>query len=103
MENLVIPNYKNYINKKVLDWTISECEDVGPIYAIILKKESLEKIFFIRKIVIKGSALRLDKDVYELWYKNFEESRLLTISEVLDIDIVLSKIEELINKYLQYE
>ena len=97
MENLVIPNYKNYINKKVLDWNISECEDVGPIYAIILKKESLERIFFIRKIVIKGSKLRLDNDVYELWYKNFEESRVLTLSEILDTDIVLSKIEELLN------
>jgi hypothetical protein len=103
MENLVIPNYKNYINKKVLDWNISECEDVGPIYAIILKKESLERIFFIRKIVIKGSKLRLDNDVYELWYKNFEESRVLTLSEILDTDIVLSKIEELLNKYSQYE
>jgi hypothetical protein len=103
MENLVIPNYKNYINKKVLDWNISECEDVGPIYAIILKKESLERIFFIRKIVIKGSALRLDNDVYELWYKNFEESRVLTLSEILDTDIVLSKIEELLNKYSKYE
>jgi hypothetical protein len=103
MENLVIPNYKNYINKKVLDWNISECEDVGPIYAIILKKESLERIFFIRKIVIKGSALRLDNDVYELWYKNFEDNKLLTLSEILDSDIVLSKIGELLNKYSKYE
>jgi hypothetical protein len=103
MENLTIPNYKDYINKKVLDWDISACEDIGPVYAIILKKDSLERVFFIRKTLIRGSALRLDNDVYELWYKSFEESRLLTISEILNIDIVLSNIEELLNKYLKYE
>lgn len=99
MENLIIQNYKEYINKPVGDWIISECDDIGSSYAIILKNNSLQRVFFIRKTVINASVLKLDENVYELWYKDFLDSKLLTLSEVLDIDIVISKIQELLNKY----
>jgi hypothetical protein len=103
MEILKIPNYKSYIGKTIFDWEIVQCDDGGQVYAIVLKKESLERVFFIRKTLIKGSSLRLENDVYELWYKDFEDNKLLTLSEILDVDIVLSKIGELLNKYSKYE
>ena len=65
MENLVIPNYKSYINKKILDWTISECEDVGPIYAIILKKESLETLKDINLLSNYGQEVTTGDGVVE--------------------------------------
>jgi hypothetical protein len=103
MEQLVIDNYKNFVNRTIGDWVISEFEDAGPVYGIILKKESIEKVFLIRKTVIKGSALRLDNDVYELLYKDFQDSRLLTLSDTANIDVVISKIQELLEKYSSYE
>ena len=103
MEQLIIENYKNFVNKTIGDWVIVDFEDAGPNYGIILKKESTEMIFLIRKTVIKGSALRLDNDVYELLYKDFQDSRLLTLSDTADMDIVISKIQELLEKYSKYE
>ncbi len=103
MEELVISDYKNYINKNVLGWTITDSIEYPSLYAIVLKKNDAEKLFYIRRGIIKGSVLRLDEDVYELWYKNFEESRLLNSTDILNIDIVISKMEELIEKYSSYE
>ena len=149
MEDLIISNYKDYIGKTILDWNIIDAaelptvyaivlkrndsekifyirrriikgsvlnlnedvyelwyknfEDAGPFYGIVLKKESTERVFLIRKTVIKGSALRLDNDVYELLYKDFQDSRLLTLSDTADMDVVISKIQELLEKYSKYE
>jgi hypothetical protein len=103
MQYLVIPNYKNYVNRNILDWTIEKCVDYPIDYSIVLKKDNSEKLFYINRTVIKGSDLRLDEDVYELRYKNFEDSILLNLNDILDIDIVVSKMEELIEKYSSYE
>jgi hypothetical protein len=103
MQYLVIPNYKNYVNRSILDWTIEKCMDYPIAYSIVLKKDNSEKLFYINRTVIKGSDLRLDEDVYELRYKNFEDSILLNLNDILDIDIVISKMEELIEKYSSYE
>ena len=103
MQYLVIPNYKNYVNRNILDWTVEKCLDYPTAYSIVLKKDDSEKLFYINRAVIKGSDLRLDEDVYELRYKNFEDSILLNLNDILDIDIVVSKMEELIEKYSSYE
>jgi hypothetical protein len=103
MEQLVISDYKNYINRSVLGWVIIDSVEYPSLYAIVLKKNDSENLFYIRRTIIKGSVLRLDEDVYELWYKTFEESRLLNSTDILNIDIVISKMEELIEKYSSYE
>jgi hypothetical protein len=103
MEQLVISDYKNYINRNVLGWAIIDSVEYPSLYAIVLKKNDSENLFYIRRTIIKGSVLRLDEDVYELWYKTFEESRLLNSTDILNIDIVISKMEELIEKYSSYE
>jgi hypothetical protein len=103
MEQLVISDYKNYINRNVLGWAIIDSVEYPSLYAIVLKKNDSENLFYIRRTIIKGSVLRLDEDVYELWYKTFEESRLLNSTDILNIDIVISKMEELIGKYSSYE
>lgn len=103
MEKLVIANYKNFVNKTIGDWVITTFDDAGTAYGIVVKKDSIERVFLIRKTVIKGSALRLDDDVYELLYTNFQDSRLLTLSDTANMDVVISKIQELLEKYSKYE
>ena len=99
MEQLVIANYKNFLNKTIGDWVVTSFDDAGTAYGIVVKKESIERVFLIRKNVIKGSALRLDEDVYELLYTDFQDSRLLTLSDTANMDAVISKIQELLEKY----
>jgi hypothetical protein len=103
MQQLVISNYKNYINRNILGWNIVDSIEFSGNYAIVLKKNDSEKVFYINRAIIKGSDLRLDEDVYELRYKNFEDSTLLNSTNILNIDIVISKMEELIEKYSSYE
>ena len=103
MEQLVIANYKNFLNKTIGDWVVTSFDDAGTAYGIVVKKESIERVFLIRKNVIKGSALRLDEDVYELLYTDFQDSRLLTLSDTANMDVVISKIQELLEKYSKYE
>jgi hypothetical protein len=103
MQDLVISNYKNYINKTILGWNIDNCMEYPSVYVIFLKQNDSEKIFEIRRDIIKASALRLDEDVYELRYKNFEDSCLLNSTDILNIDIVISKMTELVEKYSSYE
>jgi hypothetical protein len=103
MQQLVISNYKNYINRSILGWTIVDCIEFSRDYVIVLKKNDSEKLFYINRTIIKGSDLRLDEDVYELRYKNFEDSTLLNSTDILNIDIVISKMQELIEKYSSYE
>ena len=93
----------NFVNKTIGDWVITTFDDAGTAYGIVVKKESIERVFLIRKDVIKGSALRLDEDVYELLYTDFQESRLLTLSDTANMDAVISKIQELLEKYSKYE
>ena len=103
MQQLVISNYKNYINRNILGWNIVDCIEFSGNYAIVLKKNDSEKVFYINRAIIKGSDLRLDEDVYELRYKNFEDSTLLNFTDILNMDIVISKMQELIEKYSSYE
>ena len=99
MENLIIPNYTSYINKTILDWRVVDAVENPSLYIIVLSKGSLEHIFYIRRNIIKGSDLRLSEDVYELWYKDFQDSKLLNSNDILDMDVVISKIGELLQKY----
>jgi hypothetical protein len=103
MQQLVISNYKNYINRNILGWNIVDSIEFSRDYVIVLKKNDSEKVFYINRAIIKGSDLRLDEDVYELRYKNFEDSTLLNSTDILNMDIVISKMEELIEKYSSYE
>jgi hypothetical protein len=103
MQQLVISDYKNYINRSVLGCVIIDSVEYPSLYAIVLKKNDSEKVFYINRAIIKGSDLRLDEDVYELRYKNFEDSTLLNSTDILNIDIVISKMQELIEKYSSYE
>ena len=99
MEILKIENYKEYIGKTIDDWVVIDSVDMPDMYIIVLSKDSNQRTFYIRKTVIKGHILRLENDVYDLWYNEFKQSKLLTLSEVLDIDIVLSKILEFVKIY----
>jgi hypothetical protein len=103
MQYLVIPNFKNYINTNILGWTIQNFTEYSSVYVIVLNKDDSEKLFHIHREIIKANALRLDEDVYELRYKNFEDSLLLNSTDILDMNIVVSKMEELIQKYSSYE
>ncbi len=103
MEDLIIPNYKDYIGRTILDWEIIDSAELPTVYAIVLKRDDSEKIFYIRRGVIIGSVLNLNDDVYELWYKDFQDSRLINTTDILDIDLVISKMQELIEKYSSYE
>ncbi len=103
MEDLIISNYKDYIGKSILDWNIIDAAELPSIYVIVLKRNDSEKTFYIRRPIIKGNALNLNYDVYELRYKNFEDSTLLNSTDILNIDFVISKMQELIQKYSSYE
>jgi len=103
MEDLIINNYKDYIGKSILDWNIIDSAKLPIAYAIVLKRNNSEKIFYIRRTIIKGSVLNLNEDVYELWYKDFQDSKLINANDIQNIDIVVSKIQELIEKYSSYE
>ncbi len=103
MENLVIPNYKDYVGKTVLDWQVVDCAELPTVYAIVLNRNDSEKLFYIRRSIIKGSVLNLNEDVYELWYKNFEDSLLLSSADIIDTNVVISKMVQLIQKYSSYE
>lgn len=103
MEFLEIKNWSKFLGKIVNDFTFSNVIDEGPLYVIFLTKNEKTKIFLLRKAVINAKVLNLENDVYELRYKDFEDSELLTIDEILDENILLSKIEKLIKKYSKYE
>jgi hypothetical protein len=103
MQDLIITNYKDYIGKSILDWDIIDSIQYPSAYTIVLKRNDSQKIFHIRRDIIKASALRLNEDVYELLYKDFEESCLLNSTDILNIDIVISKMTELVQKYSSYE
>jgi len=103
MQDLIITNYKDYIGKSVLDWDIIDSTQFPSVYTIVLKRNDSQKIFHIRRDIIKGSTLRLDEDVYELRYTNFEDCCLLNSTDIFNIDIVVSKMTELVQKYSSYE
>jgi len=103
MEDLIITNYKDYIGRTILDWDIIDSAELPSVYAIVLRRNNSEKIFYIRRGIIRGSVLNLSEDVYELWYKDFQDSKLLNSNDILDMDIVISKMQELIEKYSSYE
>jgi hypothetical protein len=103
MENLIITNYRDYIGKTIFDWQVIDSAELPTVYAIVLKRNDSEKIFYIRRGIINGSVLNLSEDVYELWYKNFEDSLLLNSTDIVDVDIVVSKMTQLIQKYSSYE
>jgi hypothetical protein len=99
MEELIINNYRDYIGRTILDWQITDCVEMPTLYLIVIKKNNVEKFFHIRRTIIKGNVLNLNEDVYELRYKDFEDSALLNTNDILNIDVVISKMIELIQKY----
>lgn len=99
MDILKIENHRDYINKSVDGWNVISIADNFNYYAITLEKESNNVVFTIPKVKIKGFDLRLDYDVYELRYEDCQHSIILSLSEILDKDLVISKIGELIKQY----
>jgi len=102
MEELTLP-IQLYKGKKVGEWNIVDAQDLGNIYLVLLQKNGKTKIFYIRKPVIKAKSLQLSNDVYELWYKDFEDSKLLTLEEISNIDIVIENMNTLINTYSKFD
>jgi len=103
MEVLTI-NTKDFKDKLIGDFKIDEIQDQSTAYVFYLQKDSVaDKVFFIRKNVIKGKSLNLEYDVYELWYDDFKDAKLLTLSEVMNIDLVCDEMLKLINKYKKFE
>ena len=97
-------NLADFKNKKVGDYQIDEIQDQPVAYVFYLQRDSFsDKVFFIRKNVIKASALNLENDLYELWYNDFQDAKLLTLSEVLNPNVVCENMLKLINKYSKNE
>ncbi len=93
-------NLADFKNKKVGDFKIDEIQDQPNSYVFYLQREAFsDKVFFVRKNVIKASALNLENDVYELWYNDFKDAKLLTLSDVLNSDTVCENMSLLIKKY----
>ncbi len=93
-------NLAEFKNKKVGEYEIDEIQDQPVAYVFYLKRDSFsDKVFFIRKPVIKAMVLSLEKDVYELWYNDFQDSKLLTLSEITNSDVVCENMRILIEKY----
>ncbi len=99
MDILKIENHGEYVNKSVDGWNIVSVVDNYGFYIINLEKDSTNAVFSIPKVKIKGFDLRLDYDVYELRYDTYQHSVMLSLSEISDKDLVVSKIGELIKQY----
>ncbi len=101
--DILLLNTSDYIGKEVGEWVIEDATESGISFAFLLKQNEKSKVFFIRKNVIKANVINLPNDVYELWYKDYEDSKLLTLSEISDIDIVLNEMKILIEKYSKFD
>jgi hypothetical protein len=102
MDTLTL-NTSDYLGKMVGEWIVAEIQNQSLAYVIYLSKGNSDKVFFIRKPIIKGSSIRLDNDVYELWYDDYKEAKLLTLTEILNTDILIQSINELIVKYSKFD
>jgi hypothetical protein len=100
---LILNNFKQYIDKLVSGWRIVAFDEMPAVYIIVLTKDNLERIFYIRRPIIRGNDVYRDEDLYELWYKDYEEAKLLSISEVSNIDFLLTTIEKLLEKYSKHD
>jgi phage-related protein len=89
--------------KMVGDWRIDEVQDQLHVYALHLSNNGSDKLFFIRKQVIKGESLNLQNDVYEIWYENYKDGTILTLSEISNPDTLINSINSLINRYSQFD
>ena len=102
MEILEIP-YESYRQDSIDGWIIKDSFDDGLSYILLLEKNSKSKVFYIRKNVIKSNSILSKTDVYELRYKDYEDSALLTLDEVLSKSKVMDEIKKLIDKYSKYD
>lgn len=96
-------NTNSLMGKTAGEWVITEIQNQPLAYVIYLSNGNSDKVFFIRKPVIKGSSIRLDSDVYELWYDDYKEAKLLTLTEISDANIVVESINALILKYSKFD
>jgi regulatory protein YycI of two-component signal transduction system YycFG len=99
MINLLPNELNQYKNLSVDDWVITEVDDTPIKYVFILKKDDKTVVFFLNKANIPSKKLSTESDMYELWYLDFEDAKLLTYEQAMDNNIVLSNIGSLINKY----
>jgi predicted nucleic acid-binding protein len=102
MEILKI-NTSNLLNQMVGDWQIKEIQEKSVAYILFLQKESAAKMFIINRPVIKTESINQNEDSYEIWYNDYKDSKLLTLTEISDVNILISAIESLINKYSKYD
>lgn len=96
-------NTNPLMGKTAGEWVITEIQNQPLAYVIYLSNGDSDKVFFIRKPVIKGSAIGLDTDVYELWYNDYKEAKVLTLSEISDTNTLLQSINSLIEKYKKFD
>ena len=101
--NKLLLNASEYVGKFVDGWKIDKVTENSLCYIFYLEKEDSIKVFFITKTVILGSSLNLNEDVYELRYKDYEDSKLLFLSEVLDVNHVINEMKILIQKYIKFD
>ena len=101
--DILLLNTPEYVGKLVDGWKIDEVAENPLSYVFYLERDGSTKVFFIRKTVILGSSLNLNTNVYELRYKDYEDSKLLTLSEVLDVTHVVNEMKILIAKYIKFD
>lgn len=101
--DILLLNTSEYVGKVVDGWRVDEVTENPLSYVFYLNKAGATKSFFIRKTVILGSVLNIETNVYELRYKDYEDSKLLTLSEILDATFVVNEIKNLIKKYSKFD
>jgi len=96
-------NTSDYLGKMAGEWRIDEIKEERTSYIIYLEKDGDDKKFLIPRAVIKGKSLNLPVDVYEVRYRDYEDSALLNLSEILNGDIVANTMKTLIEKYSKFD
>ena len=96
-------NTSSIKGKMAGDWRVDEIQEQSLAYVLYLSNNNTDKVFFVRKQVIKGESLNLPNDVYEVWYENYKDATILTLSEVLNPDTLINSISLLIDKYSKFD
>lgn len=96
-------NTSSIKGKMVGDWLIEEIQEQPIAYVLYLSKNTTDKVFFVRKPVIKAESLNLPNDVYELWYDDYKDATLLSLSDALNPDTLVEAIRLLIDKYSKFD
>lgn len=99
-ETLKFDNYEELIGKVVGDWNIVDSANMPGNYVIALEKDSKNLVFFVRKEPIKelGKSLGL----YELWFRDYEDSIILSEADATNCDTIINNMRILLNRYSKH-